>query len=156
MARRSPSSSGGPPYGPPVEESNTKEDRVMPKTLRRSRRLAATAALTCGLLLTGLAGTALASDYDGDGVATPADCKDLDPAVHPGAVDKPDLTFEDTNCDGIDGDKAKAIFVAPNGDNNGTGSLTNPKKTLGGTTGGIATAKAQGKDVYLAGGTYNE
>src|SRR3954467_9272924 len=111
MARRSPSWPGGPHYGPPVEESNTKEDRVMPKTLRRSRRLAATATLTCGLLLTGLAGTALASDYHGAGAAAPGEWEDLGPAVPPGAVDKPDLPFEDPNCDGIDGDVDKAIFV---------------------------------------------
>src|SRR3954453_332199 len=144
MARRSPSSSGGPPYGPPVEESNTKEDRVMPKTLRRSRRLAATAALTCGLLLTGLAGTALASDYDGDGFATPADCKDLDPAVHPGAVDKPDFTFEDTNCDGIDGDVNQAIFVDGGGGlDTRSGTKDFPKKTI---SNAIVAAKAAGED----------
>ena len=31
----------------------------------------------------------------------------------PGAADKPDLGFVDSNCDGIDGDKAAALFVAP-------------------------------------------
>jgi hypothetical protein len=34
-------------------------------------------------------------------------------ACAPGAVDKPDLGFVDSNCDGIDGDKAAALFVAP-------------------------------------------
>ena len=34
-------------------------------------------------------------------------------ACTPGAVGKPDLGFVDSNCDGIDGDRAAAIFVAP-------------------------------------------
>ena len=35
----------------------------------------------------------------------------FDPPCIPGAPDKPDLAFEDTNCDGIDGDLSNAIFV---------------------------------------------
>src|SRR5207247_11205022 len=46
--------------------------------------------------------------WAGQGSASPATCA-------PGATDKPDLGFVDSNCDGIDGDKANAIFVAPNG-----------------------------------------
>src|SRR3954468_1051035 len=93
-----------------------------------------------------------ATDWDGDG-STDSDCAPLDPAVHPGAADKPDLAFEDTNCDGIDGDKANAIFVTPTAaNNNGIGSITSPKATLNGTNpsslGAIAAAKAANKDVY--------
>jgi hypothetical protein len=120
-----------------------------------AHRIALSVALTLFLTLLVAPAALAAPDFDGDG-ATTTDCAPLDPAVHPGALDKPDLATEDTNCDGIDGDKAKAVFVSPGGDNNGTGSLTNPKKTLGGATGAILTAKAAGKDVYLSGGTYNE
>src|SRR3954451_22150919 len=95
------------------------------------------------------AGAALAAtDWDGDGY-TDADCAPLDPAVHPGAVDKPDLAFEDTNCDGIDGDKAKAIFVTLGGNDGAPGTLTNPMRTINAAVTAAATA---GKDVYVAGG----
>jgi hypothetical protein len=120
-----------------------------------AHRISLTVALTLFLSLLFVPAALAAPDFDGDG-ATTTDCAPLDPAVHPGAVDKPDLAAEDTNCDGIDGDKAKAIFVSPGGNNGGTGSLTNPKQTLGGATGAILTAAADHKDVYLAGGTYNE
>src|SRR4051812_8946786 len=126
------------------------------------RRISFTVALALFISLFAVsAASAARPDFDGDGPQTTPgkiDCAPLDPAVHPGAVDKPDLSFEDTNCDGIDGDKAKAIFVdptlAPN--NNGTGSFSSPKGTLGGPLGAIATAKAAGKDVYMMVGTYNE
>jgi Putative metal-binding motif len=108
-----------------------------------------------GLLALAFAGApaALASpaDYDGDGTANAQDCAPLDPAVHPGAVDRPDLSFEDSNCDGIDGDRAHAIFVAPGGDDGNAGTLARPLKTI---AAGIDAAKDQDEDVYLAGGTY--
>src|SRR3954447_8265097 len=128
----------------------------MSDTLRRSRRLAATATLTSCLLLTGLAGTALASDYDGDGASTAADWNDYDPAVPPGAIDEPDLTFEDTNCDGIDGDIAKAVFVdAGTGQDTATaGTKEFPFKTIGAA---INKAKvAPVKDVYVTARAYSE
>jgi hypothetical protein len=122
------------------------------------RRISLTVALALFISLFAVsAASAARPDFDGDHF-TSNDCAPLDPAVHPGALDKPDLNFEDTNCDGIDGDKAKAIFVSPTAaNNNGTGSVTSPKATLNGTTpgslGAIAAAKAAHKDVYLAGGT---
>src|SRR5262249_40685430 len=36
--------------------------------------------------------------------------------------DVPDDKYEDTNCDGIDGDKSTAIFVAPTGDDMNAGT----------------------------------
>ena len=92
----------------------------------------------------------MAGDLDGDLTAGAADCAPLDPSVHPGAPDRPDLAFTDTNCDGIDGDIANAVFVsstAPNDD--GSGTMANPKKLI---TSGIALAAATGKDVYVTGG----
>src|SRR3954471_17096986 len=88
-------------------------------------------AALCGLLLFLFVGAlaSAATDDDHDGF-TANDCAPLDPAVHPGAPDKPDLAFEDTNCDGIDGDVAKAVFVSPQGNDNGTGTKANPLQTL--------------------------
>jgi hypothetical protein len=104
--------------------------------------------LACGAVL---AGTAVAApDYDGDGYADD-DCAPLDPAVHPGAGDKPDLAFEDTNCDGIDGDESKAIFVTLGGDDAASGTRSNPMRTV---AAGVAAADAAGKDVYIAAGSY--
>src|ERR1700710_2654047 len=68
-------------------------------------------------------------DFDGDGVTAPADCAPLDPAVYPGATDTPDMAFEDTNCDGVDGDLAEAVFVAPTGSDSNPGTLAIAKKT---------------------------
>jgi hypothetical protein len=94
-----------------------------------------------------------APDYDGDG-ATATDCKPLDKAVFPGATDTPDLAFEDTNCDGVDGDLAKAVFVSSAAANDsGTGSKENPLATFAAA---VAKAKAEEKDVYVTGGTYNQ
>ena len=127
----------------------------MTQIQRRGRRLAATATLTSCLLLTGLAGTALASDYDGDGAATPADCNDLDPAVRPGALDKPDFAFEDTNCDRIDGTIGKAVFVdAGAGQDTPTaGTKDFPLKSIAPA---ITKAKALGGDVYVTARNYAE
>jgi hypothetical protein len=98
-----------------------------------------------------LAGAASAEpDHDGDGHAD-GDCAPLDPAVHPDAVDKPDLAFEDTNCDGIDGDERGAIFVSVDGDDAAAGTRTNPLRTVAAA---VAAAEEAGADVYIAGGSY--
>jgi hypothetical protein len=70
----------------------------------------------------------------------------------PGATDKPDLGFVDSNCDGIDGDKGAALFVAPAGDDNNDGSLAHPKKSV---TAAVIAATTAGKDVYAAAGIYD-
>jgi hypothetical protein len=93
----------------------------------------------------------VAGDLDGD-LSGALDCAPLDPSIHPGAPDRPDLAFTDTNCDGIDGNKANAVFVsstAPNDD--GSGTMANPKKLI---TSAIALAAADGKDVYVTGGNF--
>src|SRR3954449_12165381 len=74
-------------------------------------------------------------------------------ACSSGAMDKPDLGFVDSNCDGIDGDKAAALFVAPGGDDNHSGSFDSPKKTV---LAAVNAGLAAGKDVYVAGGNYPE
>jgi hypothetical protein len=126
---------------------------------RRGRRILAVCVVAACSAIVASSGAAARSesavkDWDGDGVAGATDCKPLDPAVYPGAPDKPDVAFEDTNCDGIDGDLNKAIFVdGGSGLDARSGAREFPKKTI---TNALAAAKAAGKDVYVAAGTYAE
>ena len=93
-------------------------------------------------------------DDDGDGYQNAQDCAPGDPAVNPGAADNPDVpAMRDTNCDGIDGNQARAIFVSPVGDDASPGSRTQPKRTF---TNAVNTAAAQDKDVYATSGSYAE
>jgi hypothetical protein len=73
-------------------------------------------------------------------------------ACTPGAVDKPDLGFVDSNCDGIDGDKAAAIFVAPGGSDANDGSFGHPMATVAAA---VIAGLAAHRDVYVAAGTYD-
>ncbi len=118
--------------------------------MSRSLAVLAVAALTT-TFFAGPAG-AVAGDVDGDGTAT-GDCAPLNPAIHPGAADLPDLGFVDSNCDGIDGTEAEAIFVSLGGDNAATGTRANPMRTV---TAAVSAASAAGVDVYVAGGTFTE
>src|SRR3954454_14924382 len=119
------------------------------------RRITLTIALSLFISLFAVsAASAARPDFDGDG-STSNDCAPLAPAVHPGAADKPDLAFEDTNCDGIDGDKANAIFVTLGGDDGAPGTLTNPKHTISAAIAAAAASDPK-KDVYVAGGNYGE
>ncbi len=115
-------------------------------------RRAIPATLLVLLLALLTAGPAAATDFDGDGVDA-GDCAPLDPAVFPGAVDRPDLAFEDANCDGVDGDVTKAVFVSLAGNDANTGTLALPFLTI---QKGIDTAAGAGKSVYVFGGTYSE
>ena len=74
-------------------------------------------------------------------------------ACIPTGDDEPDDDFQDANCDGIDGDLERAIFVAPDGDNVGSGSLDEP---LAGLMAALARAQAQNKDIYVCNGAYDE
>jgi hypothetical protein len=72
----------------------------------------------------------------------------------PSATDDPDDGFVDSNCDGIDGDIARAIFVSGAGANTATCGLvfTNPCQTI---PFAIARASATGRPhVYVQSGTY--
>lgn len=91
-------------------------------------------------------------DADHDGTADAQDCASRDPAVHPGAPDLPDLSFIDSNCDGIDGTEANAIFVSPSGDDGATGTKDRPKRQI---QAAVDTVKAGvGRYVLVAAGTY--
>ncbi len=70
--------------------------------------------------------------------------------------DVPEATFADANCDGIDGDVTKAVFVDVFSGNDGNpGTMALPKQSIGS---GIAAANAAvpKKSVYISKGTYGE
>jgi hypothetical protein len=90
-------------------------------------------------------------DSDGDGYLDSLDCGPTDPAVHPGAADLPDLSFLDSNCDGLDGTEANAIFASPLGNDANPGTKTQPKREI---QAAVAAAATVAKDVYAAGGEY--
>jgi hypothetical protein len=92
-------------------------------------------------------------DPDRDGYVAPADCKPNDPASHPGAADLPDLDFADTNCDGIDGDEAKAVFASPQGNDANPGTKDKPKRQI---QAAVTAAAASGHYVLAATGEYGE
>jgi hypothetical protein len=68
-------------------------------------------------------------------------------------ADEPDDGFADTDCDGIDGDASKAVFVAPTGDDAHSGAMGSPVRTLGRA---VALAAPAELDVYVCNATYVE
>jgi len=69
-----------------------------------------------------------------------------------GGLDLPDLTFVDSNCDGIDGDRSTSIFVSPLGNNANTGFYGSPVATI---AQGILRAQQNGfSTVLIAAGFY--
>ena len=77
---------------------------------------------------------------------------DSEPACVP-QEDKPDNDFADTNCDGIDGDASRAVFVDSHASDEGTGTMDDPVQTLGRA---LELASEQEKDVYVCNGKYTE
>jgi hypothetical protein len=71
------------------------------------------------------------------------------------AEDEPDDAFNDKNCDGIPGDKTKAVFLSPRGNDGNDGSIAFPKRSLAAA---ISTAAATDskRAVYIAQGDYVE
>jgi hypothetical protein len=72
-------------------------------------------------------------------------------------ADPPDDLFEDTNGDGIDGEIAGAVFVAPppTGDDANVGTPDEPKATIAAAI-AAAVADANKDQVYISSGTYSE
>ena len=96
------------------------------------------------------------SDADSDGFSiSQGDCNDADATIHPGATDNPDPTFIDSDCDGIDGTKTLAVFVAKTGsDAVGCGAFASPCLTI---TYGIGRALALPRSkMFVGAGIYNE
>ena len=93
-----------------------------------------------------------AADGDGDGFTiAQGDCNDGNAAINPGAADEPDDAFVDSNCDGIDGDESRAIFVATSGLNTNPGTKAAPVNTIT----QALTLAGGGKDhVYISEGNY--
>jgi len=90
-------------------------------------------------------------DPDGDGFPAPADCQPTNAAVNPRAADLPELAFMDSNCDGIDGTEANAIFVSPLGNDANPGTKASPKREIGAA---VAVAAAAKRYVLAAEGSY--
>ncbi len=131
---------------------------MYPNITRRTQALGA--AVLMGLLLgLGCAGGGSSNDLapassagpDGDAGTHPPT---VDPSCTPKAgADLPDDNFEDANCDGVDGDKSHAIFVAPTGSDTASGSVESPVRTL---VKAVTLASAAKKDVYVCNGSYAE
>jgi hypothetical protein len=69
-----------------------------------------------------------------------------------GRAETPDANFADENCDGIDGDEARAIFVAQGARNNSECTRINPCATLSHAVSLAGTARPH---IYVQAGTYN-
>ncbi|MBE7454098.1 MAG: hypothetical protein HS111_36210 [Kofleriaceae bacterium] len=74
----------------------------------------------------------------------------------PSTTDEPDGNYQDANCDGIDGDVTRGIFVAGGGANTATCGLTaqTPCQTI--SHGIVRAAQAARTEVFVQTGTYNE
>jgi hypothetical protein len=70
-------------------------------------------------------------------------------------ADLPDDQFLDSNGDGIDGDIAKAVFVATTGNDANDGTPDNPKLTIAAAI-TAAAGDATKTEVYVSSGTYME
>lgn len=98
------------------------------------------------------------SDEPGVEAAAPID-EPLDEAVpsepctRTTDLDLPDEEFLDSNCDGIDGDAARAIFVSSDGFDDAPGTREQPVQTLGHA---IELAAANDRDVFVCNGAYRE
>jgi hypothetical protein len=73
----------------------------------------------------------------------------------PSQTDDPDASYTDDNCDGIDGDLTRGVFVSGGGANSvGCGAFNAPCQTI---SFGITRAAQTGKpNVYVQAGTYTE
>ncbi len=113
----------------------------------------ANATTTCAAGMCNWACVMGAVDGDGDLNAPRAAMSNGCECRSDGMPDVPDLMFRDNNCDGIDGDIARAIFVSPMGNDSNPGTMAQPKRTIQGAI-TAAAASMPVKDVYVAAGTY--
>ncbi|MEZ4469712.1 MAG: MopE-related protein [bacterium] len=79
------------------------------------------------------------------------DCDGTTDESFAGRLDDPDDGFVDANCDGIDGDIARAIFLAADGNDGNGGTMDRPVATFARA---MLLARQQGKYVLAANGLY--
>lgn len=65
--------------------------------------------------------------------------------------DLPDDDFIDSNCDGIDGDVTRAVFVAPTGNDFARGTMDDPLRTI---QAAVDSARELDQDVYVCNAKY--
>ena len=94
----------------------------------------------------------MAKDSDADGFDDAHDCAPTNASIHPGAPDVPDLGFVDSNCDGIDGTEANAVFASPTGSDADPGTKSQPKRQI---QAAVLEAANTGKDVFAAAGAFD-
>ena len=90
-------------------------------------------------------------DIDGDGIDCEYHC------IFQDSLDDPDDNFTDSNCDGIDGDVLKSIFVAPleeGGDDANAGTMDAPLASIQ-TAITAAFSSPQKKSVLISTGSYS-
>lgn len=74
--------------------------------------------------------------------------------VPTGTNDEPDDAFEDSDCDGVDGNAQRAVFASPGGDDKANGTREAPVRTVGRA---VALAREEKRgSIYLCTGTYDE
>ena len=71
----------------------------------------------------------------------------------PTSEDAPDDDFVDSNCDGIDGDASRAVFVAPAGKDDASGTRDAP---FGSLAHAVELAVPKKLSIYVCNGTYRE
>lgn len=102
-------------------------------------------------------GDASAAEGGASEIGPDAAVADVEPETRPCTAtpgeDLPDDEFADSNCDGIDGDKTKAIFVATTGADGAVGTMDAPLRTL---VEAIDRATKDAKAVYVCNGAYPE
>ncbi|MET0411883.1 MAG: hypothetical protein ABW217_11340, partial [Polyangiaceae bacterium] len=76
-----------------------------------------------------------------------------EPCTPTSDLDLPDEDFLDSNCDGIDGVEARAIFVSSDGFDDAPGTRAQPVQTLAHA---IELAATDDRDVYVCNGAYRE
>ena len=124
-------------------EVNTQADALNCGACGRRCPVGSNQVATCAAATCSLACAATYVDLDND-PGNGCECRNTDP-------DLPDDGFADTNCDGIDGNAARAIFVATTGDDANPGTRAAPKRTV---QAGINAAASGRLAVYIASGTY--
>ena len=104
-------------------------------------------------------GDECAEDAGADSTASPdsaapdGGAPDAPSCVPTSQADEPDDDRLDANCDGIDGDATKAVFLSPDGSDSAAGTIDAPVKTFAEATKRATAAK---KDVYVCNGTYDD